>query len=543
MSLGDFDTSAVIYFKFTTFRPSTGAPFTLAGTPALSVYKDASTTQTTTGVTLTADFDSVTGLNHVAIDTSDAFYAAGSFFDVVITTGTVDGVSAVGTVVGRFTLRKTACLKPTTAGRSLDVSSGGEAGIDWANVGGPTTTLNLSGTTIKAVTDRVSANTDQWNGVTVTGMPLPTSSYTSPPTAATIADAVWDEASGDHLAAGSTGAALNAAGSAGDPWTTTLPGAYTGSQAGKMLADILVDTGTTLQGELDGIQADTEDIQSRLPTALVSGRIDASVGAMQPNVLTASALATDAVSEIQSGLATTANVAAIETDTQDIQSRLPAALVSGRIDASVGAMASGVFTAAALATDAVGEIADGVWDEPYSGHTTAGSFGKLVDTLRKANYVTEGAVAAGGTPTTTVFRTNLTEPTGTFDNQTLLFISGDLSGESAAIEAYSVTNGQITLGDALTQAPTAADEFVILPDHVHPIGEIADGVLTRQMTEAYRAAGVAPTLAQVAFELMAHMGDSAISGTTKTLKKLDGTTAKTFTLDSATTPTSITEAT
>jgi hypothetical protein len=407
-------------------------------------------------------------------------------------------------------------------------------------------TTNITGGTITTatnVTNRVTANTDQWNGVTVTGMPLPTSSYTSPPTAATIADAVWDEASGDHLAAGSTGAALNAAGSAGDPWTTTLPGAYSGSQAGKMLADILTDTGTTLQGELDGIQADTEDIQSRLPAALVSGRMDSSVGAMAANVLTASALATDAVTEIQSGLATAANVSAVETDTQDIQSRLPAALVGGRMDASVGAMASGVLTAAALATDAVGEIADGVWDEPYSGHTATGSFGKLLDTLRKANYVTEGSVAAGGTPTTTVFRTNLTEPTGTFNNQTLLFISGNLAGESAAIEAYSVTNGQITLGDALTQAPTAADEFVILPDHVHPIGEIADGVLTRQMTEAYRAAGVAPTLAQSLFELIAQMGDASISGTTKTLKKIDGTTAKTFTLDSSTAPTSITEAT
>ncbi len=39
-------------------------------------------------------------------------------------------------------------LQPTTAGRTLDVSSSGEAGVDWANVGSPTTTLNLSGTTI-----------------------------------------------------------------------------------------------------------------------------------------------------------------------------------------------------------------------------------------------------------------------------------------------------------------------------------------------------------------------------------------------------------
>ena len=164
--LGDFDASAIVYGKFTTYRPSTGAPFTLAGTPALSVYKDGSTTQSTTGVTLTADFDSVTGLNHFAIDTSadGTFYAAGSFFDVVITTGTVDSISSVGSVVGSFTIRKNSTLKPTTAGRTLDVSSTGEAGIDWANVGSPTTTLDLSGTTISP--SQVAASVTA--GVTVT---------------------------------------------------------------------------------------------------------------------------------------------------------------------------------------------------------------------------------------------------------------------------------------------------------------------------------------------------------------------------------------
>lgn len=43
---------------------------------------------------------------------------------------------------------------------------------------------------------------------------------------------------------------------------------------------IEIDTGTTLQGELDGIQADTEDIQSRLPAALVGGLMDSNVGAI-----------------------------------------------------------------------------------------------------------------------------------------------------------------------------------------------------------------------------------------------------------------------
>ena len=115
-SLGDFDISAVIYGKFTTFRPSSGAPYTLAGTPALSVYKDASTTESTTGVTLTVDFDARTGMNHFAIDTSadGTFYSAGSFFDIVITTGTVDSVSLVGSVVANFTIVKNSSTKSVT---------------------------------------------------------------------------------------------------------------------------------------------------------------------------------------------------------------------------------------------------------------------------------------------------------------------------------------------------------------------------------------------------------------------------------------------
>jgi hypothetical protein len=55
-------------------------------------------------------------------------------------------------------------LRPTVPGRSLDVSATGEAGVDWANVGSPTTTLALTGTTIStaqvaaSVTGNVSGN-------------------------------------------------------------------------------------------------------------------------------------------------------------------------------------------------------------------------------------------------------------------------------------------------------------------------------------------------------------------------------------------------
>jgi len=60
---------------------------------------------------------------------------------------------------------------------------------------------------------------------------------TAPPTSADIADAVWDEALSGHLSSGSTGNALNAAGSAGDPWSTALPGAYGAGTAGKIIGD------------------------------------------------------------------------------------------------------------------------------------------------------------------------------------------------------------------------------------------------------------------------------------------------------------------
>lgn len=101
---GDITASDIIDFKFTSMTAAI-APATLAGTPAVSVYKSNSTTQSTAGITLTADFDSVTGLNHVRIDTSaDAFYATNTNYQVVVTAGTVSGESLVGSVVGHFSI-------------------------------------------------------------------------------------------------------------------------------------------------------------------------------------------------------------------------------------------------------------------------------------------------------------------------------------------------------------------------------------------------------------------------------------------------------
>lgn len=130
-----------------------GAGFALSSSPAVAVYKDGNTTESTSGVTLTSGFDSRTGLYDVVVDTSadGTFYSAGSTFHVFLTAGTSGAISMVGQPVGSFTLNKDSALKPTTAGRTLDVTATGAAGIDWANVENPTTTLNLSGTSTKAL--------------------------------------------------------------------------------------------------------------------------------------------------------------------------------------------------------------------------------------------------------------------------------------------------------------------------------------------------------------------------------------------------------
>lgn len=60
----------------------------------------------------------------------------------------------------------------------------------------------------------------------------------------------------------------------------------------------------TIDNNVDAVNSVVNSIDQRLPAALVSGRIDAHVGAMAANTLTASALATDAVSEIANAVGT-----------------------------------------------------------------------------------------------------------------------------------------------------------------------------------------------------------------------------------------------
>lgn len=108
----DITLAETIYPKFTTRAFATGVPTTLAGTPVISAYENDSLTQITAGITLGVDHDSVTGLNMVTVVATGANgFESGKEYHLVITTGTVGGVSVVGEVVGEFTIDSSAALK------------------------------------------------------------------------------------------------------------------------------------------------------------------------------------------------------------------------------------------------------------------------------------------------------------------------------------------------------------------------------------------------------------------------------------------------
>lgn len=123
-----------------------------------------------------------------------------------------------------------------------------------------------------------------------------------------------------------------------------------------------------------------------------------------------------------------AQTAAIETDTQDIQGRIPAALTAG-----------GNIKADTLA---------------LSGSTTA------ADNLESGATALVVSTCAAGSTTTSVV-TNLTEATNDhYNGRVITFTSGALAGQTTSISAYNGTTKALTVV-AMTEAPADTDAFVI----------------------------------------------------------------------------------
>ena len=142
------------------------------------------------------------------------------------------------------------------------------------------------------------------------------------PTAAAVADAVWDEARAGHVAAGSFG-----------------EGVVVNNMAAGSVTAAAIATGA--------IDAD----------AIADNAIDA--GAIAADALTAAKFAADVTTELQNGLATAANLATLAgyVDTE-------VATILAAVDTEIGAIK------AVTDTLTLGGIADALWDEVLEGSLT-----------------------------------------------------------------------------------------------------------------------------------------------------------------------------
>lgn len=463
---GDFPVNATVYIPINTFDsndPAASVTVTNLLNTDVHIHKDGGTTQrnNAAGITMTIDYDSITGNHLLIIDTSDNtvadFFQAGHEYQVRVEGATVDA-GTINAWVGSFSIERSgaalALLKSATYGlaqlvrsttpantlsvdanhlvatpdtqkvdlntiKTQAVTCGAEVTVP-ASIGTSTltqtqvtggaydmqngavtgaikTALEAGGSTlatllsrivgtlaagthnpqsgdaygianngtygnsalktlidaIKAITDQCAFTTDGANkyikadAVFVAGA--------APEDSEDIAGAVWDELLSGHAEVGSAGAALAAAGSAGDPWSTPLPGEYGDGTAGKIIgANINAPIGT-VDTVVDAIKAITDQITftGTAPNALanvqVKGQDNIDFGALQKDSLNAATPAS--VQNIPVDGSLDVNVASSDdidftaTQKTSLNAATPASVqnipVDGTLETTVGGYAAG----------------------------------------------------------------------------------------------------------------------------------------------------------------------------------------------------------
>lgn len=228
---------------------------------------------------------------------------------------------------------------------SASAGAAGYVGLDWGNITAPTTAVNFSGSTIKTITDRVTANTDQLAGQTVTaaaGVTFP-SSVASPTniTAGTITTVT----NLTNVSAGGIVASSFASGALDAVWSTTARILTAGTNI------VLPSNG------LSSISAWTVAI-----TGNITGNLSGSVGSVVSGVTLAVGAVQAIWDALTSALTTVGSIGK---------------LLVTNIDTTISSrLASGSYTAPPTAA----ANADAVWDEILASHVTAGSTGQALST-------------------------------------------------------------------------------------------------------------------------------------------------------------------
>ena len=431
---GDIALESTIDLKFTSRRFSTGVPFTLAGTPAVAAYVGNSTTEITAGITLTVDFDTRTGLNNVrVVATAANGYTAGTNVYLVITAGTVDSVSVVGEVVGSFSIENRAALRPTVAGRTLDVSATGEGGLDWANIGSPTTAQSLTGTTI-ATTQKVDVETIKTNAVVNGGtVTFPTNSTLASTTNITAATGIvlsgvthtgaviptvstltgHTPQTGDSFARiGTAGAGLTAV-----PWNASWD-AEVQSEVEDAIVVHRLDELLNADSDIDGVAPPTvgsvfHELLTKTTGSFTYDQTTDSLEALRDRGDAAWITATGFSTLTQADVRTAVGLAAANLDTQlttidDFLDTEVAAIkaktdqltftTANQVDATTVTVSTGAIGTGDISSAALNEIADAILDRNMATGTDSGS--STVRTVRQALRALRNKVAiAAGTAT------------------------------------------------------------------------------------------------------------------------------------------------
>ena len=194
-------------------------------------------------------------------------------------------------------------------------------------------------------------------------------------------------------------------------------------------------SGRSTQVETDGmVHADLKEWLGAAPNALVSSRVDASVGAMAANTITATAYA----------------VGAIEAD----------AFAAGAIDAA--AIAANAIGASELATDAIGDaqiatgaiattaFAAGAIDAAAIATDAIGAAELATDAVREIQGVYVNGTSDAGGSTTTLVDAALTELDDVHIGNWVRFTSGAVIDQVRLITEFVAATDTVTFAPAVT---------------------------------------------------------------------------------------------
>jgi hypothetical protein len=197
-----------------------------------------------------------------------------------------------------------------------------------------------------------------------------------------------------------------------------------------------------------------------LPTVDASNAVKVQSGTGANQISLSSGLVS--VSALGAGVITTASIA----DGAFTAAKFGSSFITA------SSLASDTLTAAKIAADVSAEIADAVWDEATSGHTSAGTFGEWYQPLR------QNTAQAGGASTVTL-DASASATNDIYKNQAIHILSGTGAGQTRIITAYNGTTKVATVNTAWATNPASDSVFQVLANgedgSISPAG-IADAV-------------------------------------------------------------------